>query len=79
MVSAKESKGVNIFDRKGVLVKKTKTNALIGAWKCNFLPFQEIMTDTPSNQQMGGMRRHREATFKKILPKTKRFYLYFII
>ena len=27
-----------------------ETSALIGAWKCNFPQFNEIMTDQPANQ-----------------------------
>ena len=42
------------------------TSALIGAWKFNFLPFKEIMTDhpTPTNQQRW---LHRAVTLPKII------------
>ena len=34
-----------------------KNDAPIGAWKCNFPPFQETMTERQTN-----MRGHREVT-----------------
>ena len=29
-----------------------ETSAQIGAWKCNFPQFNDIMTDQPTNQRM---------------------------
>ena len=43
------------------LVPLEYTSPLIGAWKCNLPPFQEIMTDQLTNQPMD-MRGHREFT-----------------
>ena len=44
------------------------TSATIGAWKCNFPPYQEIMTDRLTNQpthQYTEMRGNREVTLNK--------------
>ena len=30
---------------------KIATNAPIGAWKCNFSPFRDIMTERPTDRQ----------------------------
>ena len=33
-----------------VVIFTPETSALIGAWKCNFLPVEDIMTDRPTGQ-----------------------------
>ena len=38
------------------------TSAPIGAWMCEFTPFQKIMTDRPSNQPTEQTEGHREVS-----------------
>ena len=38
----------------------------LGAWKCNFSPFKETMTDRPTNRPTD-MKDHGEVTFPRTL------------
>ena len=40
-----------------------QASAPIGAWKCNFPPFHEIMTDSPTDHPTD-IRVHREVTLQ---------------
>ena len=55
---------MNESSTKSILTLTGKiTTAPIGAWKCNFPPFLEIMTDRPTDRQTD-MRGHREVTLQ---------------